>query len=117
MEAEQYIHLQGKLICQKSLENLDCKGYFRFQFHCQTQIYAYPYAGCLLLLWMYGHPDLFITIATNPKWVEIKDQCIQGSIPKAATKFLSEFPLKIEEAHVTFKQRESFGFHAATFIL
>ena len=31
---------------------------------------------------MYGHPDLFITITTNPNWPEIKDNLLPGQDPQ-----------------------------------
>ena len=30
---------------------------------------------------LYGHPDLFITVTTNPKWIEIRDSLLPGQDP------------------------------------
>jgi len=30
---------------------------------------------------LYGHPDLFITVTTNPNWPEIRDSLLPGQNP------------------------------------
>ena len=58
-----------------------------------NQLYQDAMAGCRV----YGKPDLFVTITTNPNWKEIKDELKEGQTPNDRPDLISRvFKLKLK---------------------